>query len=173
MILKMGDWNEIVMGRSSMGRARPLLLAMNASRRREEEGRERGPGVIPGGGRRVYVSIRNEGERVPGRENHCVFMARSRWFPAPIHTEIRKQPHTQPCCLALGSRSQSQPVAPTPHFLSSTPLSCSNPSSSPPCPCHNLCPCHRLPPTPPPPHMGEQKTSSESEDSDESLPLHL
>ena len=45
----MGDWNEIVMGRSSMGRVRPLILALNALRRREEEGRERGPGVIPGG----------------------------------------------------------------------------------------------------------------------------
>ena len=32
VILKMGDWNEIITGGSSMGRARPLLLAMNALR---------------------------------------------------------------------------------------------------------------------------------------------
>ena len=157
-----------------MGRARPLLLAINALRQREEE-RERGPGVIPGGGRGVDVRIRNDGEKVPGRENNFVCMGRSRCFPTPPHVEIRKQPHTQPCCLALGFRFQSQPVAPTSHFpRSTTPLSHCSLSSSPPCPCHNLCPCHRLPPTPPLPHNGEQKTSSESsDDSDESLPLHL
>ena len=50
MILKMGEWNEIMTGRSSMGRVRPLLLAMNALRQREEEEeREKQPGVIPGG----------------------------------------------------------------------------------------------------------------------------
>ena len=51
----MGDWNEIITGRSSMGRVRPLLLAMNVLRQREEEERERGPVVIPGGGRGVDV----------------------------------------------------------------------------------------------------------------------
>ena len=97
-------------------------------------------------------------------------MGRSRWFPAPIHTEIRKQPHSEPYCLALGSKSQSQPLAPTPHFLqSTTPLSHPNPSSSPSYPCHNLCPCHRLPPTPPLPVMVSRRPH-QSEDSDESLP---
>ena len=64
----MGDWNEMIMGRSSMRRARPLLLAMNALRRREEE-MERRPGVIPGRGRGVDARFRSEGERVPGSEN--------------------------------------------------------------------------------------------------------
>ena len=73
----MGDWKEIMMGRSSMGRARPLLLAMNSLRRREEE-IERRPGVIPGRGRGVDARFRNEGERVPRRGNICIFMGRSR-----------------------------------------------------------------------------------------------
>ena len=46
----MGDCNEIIMGRSSMRRARPLMLAMNALRRQEEE-MERRPGINPGRGR--------------------------------------------------------------------------------------------------------------------------
>ena len=71
----MGDWNEIVMGRSSMGRTRPLLLAMNVLRCRKEGERERGPGVISGGGRGVDVRIRNDGKRVPGWENNCVLCA--------------------------------------------------------------------------------------------------
>ena len=53
----MGDWNEIMMGRSSMGRAMPLLLAMNTLRQREEEGRERGLGVILGGGRGLMLEL--------------------------------------------------------------------------------------------------------------------
>ena len=47
----MADWNKIVTGRSSMDRARPLILAMNALRRRREEGQERRPGIIPDGGK--------------------------------------------------------------------------------------------------------------------------
>ena len=66
----MGDWNEIVTGRSSMGRARPLILAMNALRRRAEEV-ERRPGIIPDRGRGVNARFRSEGEGVPGRENVC------------------------------------------------------------------------------------------------------
>ena len=65
---KMADRNEIITGRSLMGRARPLILAMNALRRREEE-MERRPGVIPDRGRGVNSRFRSEGERVPGREN--------------------------------------------------------------------------------------------------------
>ena len=42
----MVDWNKIITGRSLMGRVRPLILAMNALRRREED-MERRPGVIP------------------------------------------------------------------------------------------------------------------------------
>ena len=64
------------MGRSSMRRVRLLLLVMNALRCREEE-MVRRPGVIPGRGRGVDARFRN-GEKVPGRENICVFMGRSR-----------------------------------------------------------------------------------------------
>ena len=113
------------MGRSSMHRVRPLLLAMNGLRRIEEE-RERGPGVIPGRGRGVDIRTRNDGEQVPGRESNSVFMGKSRQFPAPIDTEIRKQPYTQLHCLVLASRSQSQPVAPTPIFFK-VPLPCVTP----------------------------------------------
>ena len=60
-----------------MGRVRPLILAMNTLRRREEE-MEKKPGVIPDRGRGVDARFRNEGERVPGRGNICVFMGRSR-----------------------------------------------------------------------------------------------
>ena len=45
----MGDWNEIITGRSSVRRARPLILAMNVLRRQEEE-MERIPGINPGRG---------------------------------------------------------------------------------------------------------------------------
>ena len=84
----MGDWNEIIMGRSSMRRARPLILAMNALRRQEEE-MERRPGINPGRGRGVNVRFRNW-ERVPGRENASMFMGRSRPFLAPPQVHIRK-----------------------------------------------------------------------------------
>ena len=88
---------------------------------------------------------------------------------APPQVNIRKQPRTQPCYFALGSGSQSQPVAP--HFsLTTIPLS--HPNPSPPCPCQNPCPCHKLPPSPPSAQNGEQRTSSESSNSDESLPPH-
>ena len=132
-----------------MGRARPLLLAMNALRRREEE-MERRPGVIPGRGRGVNARFRSEGERVPGRENICVFMGRSRQFLAPPQIDIRNQPHTQPHCLALGSRSQSQTVAPPPIFLK-IPLPCPTPIL--PCPVHvrtcaHVTNCHQPHPLP-------------------------
>ena len=111
----MADWNGIVTGRSLMGRARPLILVMNALRRREEE-MERRLGIIPDRRRGVDSRFRSEGERVLGRENVSVFMGKSRQFPAPPQINIRKQPHTQPCCLALGFGSQGQPVAPAPCF---------------------------------------------------------
>ena len=144
----MGDWNEIITRRLAMRRARPLILAMNAMRREQEE-MERRPGVNPGRGRGVILRFRNW-ERVPGRANN-MFMGRSRSFPVPPQTDaIRTQPHTQPHCLTLGYRSQSQSVAPNPQVspnIFSISLSCPNPT--PPCPCLNHCPCH-LPPHPPP-----------------------
>ena len=163
----MGDWNEIIMGRSSMRRARPLILVMNALRRQEEE-MERRPGINPGKGRGVNTRFRNW-ERVPRRENANMFMGRSRPFLAPPQVNaIRKQSHTQPCCLTLGYRSQNQPVAPTSHVSpNAIPPSCPNPT--PPCPHQNCCLCHQLPPPPPSPQNDTKSTSSESEDSDESL----
>ena len=56
----MGDWNEIIMGRSSMRRARPLILAMNALRGLEEE-MERRPGINPNRVRGINPRFRNEG----------------------------------------------------------------------------------------------------------------
>ena len=45
------------------------------------------------------------------------FLGRSKSFPAPADIpNTRRQPHTQPHCLALGSRSQSQSTATPPHF---------------------------------------------------------
>ena len=110
----MGDWNAITTGRSSMGRARPLLLAMASQRRREEM--QGGPGVIPNGEQgalgRDGISG-NNGGRVPGDQNSYVFLSRHRCFPVqarlpPSPQEvgipgIRRQPSTQPHCLALGS----------------------------------------------------------------------
>ena len=66
---KMGDMNEIISGRSSMGTAQPLLLAMAALRRREEK-MQGGLGVIPN---REQGAQRNDGERVPGRGSNFVF----------------------------------------------------------------------------------------------------
>ena len=44
----MADWDSIIKDRVTMGRSRPLCLAMNAARRRRKaEQEERRPGVIP------------------------------------------------------------------------------------------------------------------------------
>ena len=95
----MVDWNKIISGRSTMGRARPLLLTMNAQKWREEEREDqRGPGEIPGGkrGADVRIRIRNDGERVSGRGNNFAFLGRSRCFLAPVNVQIRKQPLPNP-----------------------------------------------------------------------------
>ena len=66
-LIEMCDWNTITMGRPSMGRARPLLLAVTAKRRREDL--QGGPGVIPNGGHGALVRdgiVRNDGGRVSG-----------------------------------------------------------------------------------------------------------
>ena len=110
----MGDLNMITMGRPSMGRARPLLLAVAAQRKREDM--QGGPGVIPNGGQGALGRdgiVRNNGGRVPGNQDSYIFLSRSRGFPAqarlpPSSQElgipgIRRQPPTQPHCLTLGS----------------------------------------------------------------------
>ena len=152
----MASWKEVINGRISMGRSRPLFLALNAARREEEE--ERRPGVNPNMGRGVIPRFRHW-KRVPGRENNNnMFMGRSRSFPAPPPVEVIRQPHTQPHCLTSG-------------FGYMTPNSCfpqrinplSHPTSTPPCPCQNHCPCHQQPP--PSPQNDTESTSSESYDS--------
>ena len=110
----MGDWNTITMGRQSMGRARPLLLAVAVQRGREDM--QGGPGAIHNGGQgalgRDWIA-RNDGGRVPGNQDYYIFLGRSRGFPVqarlPLSPQevgiphIRRQPHTQPHCLTFGS----------------------------------------------------------------------
>ena len=153
---KMASWDEVINGRISMGRLRSLFLALNAARSRREEEEERRPGVNPNMGKGV-ISRFKHWERVPGRENNNnMFMGRSRSFPVPPPVEIRRQPHTQPCCLTSGFGY----MAPNSHFPQRiNPLPC--PTSTPPCPCQNHCPCHQ----PPSPQNDTESTSSESSDS--------
>ena len=154
-----------------MRRAQPLILAMNAMRREQEE-IERRSGVNPGRERGVISRFRNW-ESVPGRGNNNIFMGRSRSFPAPPQIDaIRTQPHTQPCSLTLGYRSQSQPEASKPsssskylvHYpvlpqsYSTLPLFKSLPLSS---------------TTPPFPQNDIESTFSGSSDSDESGSLKV
>ena len=42
-------------------------------------------------------------ERVPGNNNNVnAAQGRSRSFPVPPQPNIRRQPHSQPCCLVAG-----------------------------------------------------------------------
>ena len=102
----MVNWDDVINNRITMGRARPLCLAMNALRRRRETGEEeRRPKVIPFLGRGIVpVEQReNQQEWVPGR-NDIINRARgrSRSYPAPPPNIFRSQPRSQPCCLAVG-----------------------------------------------------------------------
>ena len=109
--------------RPSMGRTRPLLMAVVAQRRREDM--QGGPGAFPNGGQGALGRdgiARNDGGRVPGNQDSYIFLGRGRGLPAwarlpPSPQEvgipcIRRQPHTQCHCLTLGSQSQSQSPAP-------------------------------------------------------------
>ena len=120
----MADWDDIINNRITMGRARQLCNALNAARRRREEGiGEWRPGVNPflGRGIRPIVPQFNHWERVPGNNNNInMDQGRSRSFPAPSQVIIRRQPHSQPCCLMAGFGY----VAPTPNsYQESTPCS--------------------------------------------------
>ena len=102
----MADWDNIINNQITMGRSRHLCYALNALRRRREAGEEeRRPGVIPliGRGIRPFVPRFNHWERAPEGNNfgYCT-RGRSRSFPAPQPLDIRRQPHSQPCCLAAG-----------------------------------------------------------------------
>ena len=149
-----------------MGRARPLFLAVNALRRREEGEEERRPGVIPFLGRGIVLAEprSNQQERVPGRNSTInTVRGRSRSYPAPPPNIFRSQPHSQPCCLTAGFGY----VAPNAWFPSRF-NSPSHHAFNPPCPCLNCCPCH-LPPLHPFPRtqMIPKSSSSESQDSEE------
>ena len=102
----MANWDSVINNRVTMGRARSLCLVMNALRRRKEEGEEeRRPGEIPLLGRGIVpVEPRlNQQERVPGRNGNInMARGRSRSYPAPPPNIFRSQPHSQPCCLAVG-----------------------------------------------------------------------
>ena len=105
-----------------MGCVRSLCYALNAARRRREEGIEEWrPGVNPflGRGIRPLVPRFVHWERVPGNNNNVnMAWGRSRSFPAPPQPNIRKQPHSQPCCLMAGFGY----VTPNPNsHLASTP----------------------------------------------------
>ena len=63
----MADWNEIVTGRSLMARARSLILAMNALRRREEE-MERRLGVMPDREVGLILDLEGKGKGFQGGE---------------------------------------------------------------------------------------------------------
>ena len=101
----MADWDDIINNQITMGRPRHLCYALNAMRRREAGEEERRPRVIPliGRGIRPIVPRFNHCERALGGNNlgYCA-RGRSRSFPAPQPLDIRRQPHSQPCCLAAG-----------------------------------------------------------------------
>ena len=124
-----------------MGRARHLCYVLNAATRREEEIEERRPGVNPflGRGIRLVVPRFVHWERVPGNNNNVnAAQGRSRSFPAPPQPNIRRQPHSQPCCLTAGFGY----VAPSAQFQPR--LNPLPPCVNLPCPCH-LSPLHPLP----------------------------
>ena len=146
-----------------MGCARPLCYALNAARRRGEEGIEEWrPGANPflWRGIRPVVPRFIHWERVQGCSNN-VNMAhgRGRSFPAPPQAIIKRQAHSQPCCLMAGfgyvaPNTQFQPrINPPSHCAPNLP-----------CPCQNHCPCH----FPPPPPLPQNQTDTESTSSDSS-----
>ena len=70
---RMADWDDIINNRIMMGCARSLCYALNAARRRREEGIEEWrPGVNPflGRGIRPVVPRFIHWERVPGHSNN-------------------------------------------------------------------------------------------------------
>ena len=137
----MANWEDVINDRIIMGRVRPLFLAINALRRRREEGEEeRRLGVIPFLGRGIVPAEprSNQQERVPERNSTInMVRGRSRSYPAPPPNIFRSQPHSQPHCLtagfgyvALNAWFPSRLNSPSCHAF------------NPPCHCLNHCPCH-------------------------------
>ena len=103
----MADWDDIINNRLTMGQARHLCYALNAARRRRDNGEEeRRPGVMPllDRGIRPVVPHFKHWDRVPGENSYNYSTrGRNRSFPAPQpYLEIRRQPHSLPHCLAGG-----------------------------------------------------------------------
>ena len=115
-----------------MGHVRLLCYALNAARRRGEESIEEWrPGINPllGRGIKPVVPRFVHWERVPGHNNNLnMAQGRSRSFPTPPQAIIRRQPHSQPCCLMAGfgyvtPNAQFPPTqAPHPAMLPTFPL---------------------------------------------------
>ena len=89
---KMADWDDIMNNRLTMGKSRPLIYALNAARRRRENGEEeRRLGLIPPAGRGIRpVVVVSRFEHFGGfwEENYYLDntpRGRSRPFPHPIH----------------------------------------------------------------------------------------
>ena len=159
----MANWDSVINNRVTMGRLRPLFLAISALRRREEGEEDRRLGVIPFLGRGIVpVEPRLNQEGVPGRNGNInMARGRSRSYPASPLNIFRSQPHTQPCCLTAGFGY----VAPNACLQSRiNPPSCHTSNS--PCPCQNHCPYHFPPPPSLPQNQNDtESTSSESSDS--------
>ena len=121
----MANWEDIIQNRLTMGRARQLCYAMNAERRRRENGEERRPGIMPilGRGIRPVVPRFQHWDGFPEENFNLNARGRSRSFPTPrpfLQIHYRTQPLGLPHCLAGGFGH----VAPNVHFprLNSPPL---------------------------------------------------
>ena len=155
----MANWDDIMNNRLTMGQVRQLCYAMNAARRRRENGEEeRRPGVMPllGRGIRPVVLQFQHWDGFPEENYNYNYSTRgrSRSFPAPQpYLEIRRQPHSLPCCLAAGF-GHVAPNAWFPPRLNCPPLCTPNPP-------------HYVPPPPPPPQdQTDSKTESTSSEFD-------
>ena len=117
-----------------MGRSRQLCYAMNAKRRRRENGEEeRRPRVMPllGRGIRPMVPRFQQWDGFQEENFNFNYMARerSRSFPTPqpfLQIHCRRQLHSLPCCLAAGF-GHVAPNAQFPLRLNCPPLHAPNP----------------------------------------------
>ena len=129
----MANWDDIINNQMTMGRSRQLCYAMNAERRRRENGEEeRRPGVMPLLGRGIRPVVPRfqqwDGFRAENFNFSHMARGRSRSFPTPqpfLQIHYRRKPHSLPCCFAAGFDH----VAPNVRFprLNSPPLHASNP----------------------------------------------
>ena len=140
----MANWDDIMNNRLTMGRVRQLCYAMNAERRRRENGEEeRRPGVMPllGRGIRPVVLQFQHWDGFWEENFNYNYMARgrSRSFPTPqpyLEIHYRRQPHSLPHCMAAGfghvaPNAQVSPKIELPTTLHPQPTSlCTTPSPS-------------------------------------------